>query len=277
MIKTEVIVMERTIHIKSGDITLAATLHEPDFMVAKKAGKVPLVLICHGFVGSRIGVNRLFVKAARELVAHDVAVLRFDYGGCGESEGEYGAGGLDVLLQQTRDVIEYAVSLEHVDTSRILLLGHSLGGAVTMLAASQDPRIHSLVLWAAVARPFEDIARIVGEKGYQEALQTGSTDYLGYSLQARFFQSMSSHSPLRQAQRFEGDILLLHGNRDDVIAVDAMFHYERELRLRKRGRCETEIVVGGDHTFSSEDGYQRLISSTVHWINRQVGQQIVAV
>lgn len=269
--------MERTIHIKSGDITLAATLHEPDSMMSKKAGKVPLVVICHGFVGSRIGVNRLFVKAARELVTHEVAVLRFDYGGCGESEGEYGAGGLDALLQQTRDVIEYAVSLEHVDTTRIVLLGHSLGGAVTMLLASQEARIHSLVLWAAVARPFEDITRIVGDRGYQKALQTGSTDYLGYSLQARFFQSMSSHCPLRQAQKFEGDILLLHGNRDDVIAVDAMFHYERELRLRKRGRCETEIVVGGDHTFSSEDGYQRLISSTVHWINRRVGQQILAV
>lgn len=264
--------MERTIHIKSGAINLAATLHQPEGLTRK----VPLVVICHGFVGSRIGVNRLFVKAARELTAHGAAVLRFDYGGCGESEGEYGAGGLDVLLQQTRDVIKYAVSLEHVDPNRIILLGHSLGGAVAMLAASQEPRIHSLVLWAAVARPFEDITRLVGEKGYQDALQTGSTDYLGYTLQAGFFQSMSAHQPLRQAQKFDGDVLLLHGNRDDEIAVDAMFHYERELRLRKRGRCEKEIVVGGDHTFSSGEGYQRLINSTVHWINRQVGEEFAA-
>jgi uncharacterized protein len=269
--------MERIIHIKSGDIKLAATLHEPDALVSQKTGKYSLVIICHGFIGSRIGVNRLFVKAARELVASGVAVLRFDYGGCGESEGEYGVGGMDVLLQQTRDVIEYAFLLERVDTSRVVLLGHSLGGAVAMLAASQDERIHALVLWAAVARPFDDITRIVGEKGYQEALSTGGTDYLGYSLQARFFQTMGDYQPLRQAHHFGGDVLLLHGNRDDVIAVDAMFHYERELRLRKKGSCETEIVLGGDHTFSSGEGYQRLISSTVNWINRQEGQQIMAV
>lgn len=269
--------MERTFQIPSGDISLTATLHQPDAPVGKSGVKYPLVIICHGFIGSRIGVNRLFVKAAREIASHGWAVLRFDYGGCGESEGDYGAGGLDVLLSQTRDVIDAAVQLEQVDTERIFLLGHSLGGAVSMIAASLDKRVQSLVLWAAVARPYDDIVRIVGEQHYQEALLFGRTDHCGYALQDRFFQSLNGTLPLRQAKQFEGDILLLHGNRDEVIPLDAMFHYERELRLRRRGRCETEIVVGGDHTFSSEEGYNRLIASTVSWLNRQTGQDTVAV
>lgn len=269
--------MERAIQIESGAITLAATLHEPEPREGNDASGHPLVLICHGFVGSRVGVNRLFVKAARELTSHGLAVLRFDYGGCGESEGEYGAGGLDVLLKQTRDVVDYAMQLEQVDAKRIILLGHSLGGAVATLAASEDERIHSLVLWAAVARPFADIARIVGQQGYEEAMQTGRTDYLGYSLSDRFFQSLGQFDPLQQAQRFSGDALLLHGNRDDVVAVDAMFQYERQLRLRYTGRCETGIVLGGDHTFSSEEGFSRLMASTIAWVNRQMEQSSIAV
>lgn len=269
--------MERTLRIPSGDIFLAATLHEPDGSARQTSQKHPLVIICHGFIGSRIGVDRLFVKAARELTANGFAVLRFDYGGCGESDGDYGAGGLDVLLSQTRDVLDYAFALESIDPARVSLIGHSLGGAVSMLTASQDKRISSLVLWAAVARPYDDIVRIVGEKEYQEALLTGKTDHHGYLLQDRFFQSLNGTLPLRGAKQYEGDALLLHGNRDDVISVDSMFHYERELRLRRRGRSETEIIIGGDHTFSTADSYARLIGSTVKWLRKQLEQEMVAV
>ncbi|WP_421617035.1 alpha/beta hydrolase [Brevibacillus sp. TJ4] len=268
--------MERTLQIESGSSTLTATLHEPKTAAGDDTGH-PLVLICHGFVGSRIGVNRLFVKAARELASHGLAVLRFDYGGCGESEGEYGAGGLDVLLRQTRDVVDFATRLEQIDPTRIILLGHSLGGAVATLAASQDERIRSLVLWAAVARPQTDIVQIVGQQGYVQAQQTGRTDYLGYTLTERFFHSLGLFDPLREARKFSGDVLLLHGNRDDVIALDAMFQYERQFRLRQEGSCETGIVLGGDHTFSSEEGYNRLMASTVAWVSSQMEQLTVTV
>jgi len=269
--------MERTLYIPSGDISLAATLHEPAGTGCQPQQKHPLVIICHGFIGSRIGVDRLFVKAARELTANGFAVLRFDYGGCGESGGDYGAGGLDVLLAQTCDVLDFAFRLDQIDPERVSLIGHSLGGAVSMLTASLDRRISSLVLWAAVARPYDDIVRIVGEKEYEEALLTGKTDHHGYQLQDRFFQSMHGVLPLRQAKQFEGDALLLHGNRDDIISIDAMFHYERELRLRRRGRCETEIIIGADHTFSTAEGYQRLIDSTVKWLREQTELTTVAV
>ena len=269
--------LERTIHIPSGDISLAATWHEPDILIGNKNVKSPLVIICHGFIGSRIGVNRLFVKSARELASQGFAVLRFDYGGCGESDGDYGAGGFDVLLKQTRDVLDYAFAQEQIDHERVSLLGHSLGGAVAVLTASQDKRIHSLVTWAAVARPYDDIVRIVGTQEYEVALSTGYTDHCGYLLQERFFQSLKGAHPLRQAKQFEGDALLLHGNRDEVIAIDSMFHYEHELHLRRRGRCETEVVVGGDHTFSSADSYNRLIASTLSWLGRQMEVEKFAV
>lgn len=269
--------MERNLQIPSGNSTLAATLHTPEQTGSHHNEACPLIIICHGFIGSRIGVDRLFVKAARDLTESGFAVLRFDYGGCGESAGEYGEGGLDVLLSQTRDVIDYASGLTGIDPARISLIGHSLGGAVSMLTASADARIQSLVLWAAVARPYDDIVRIVGEEEYQEALLTGKTDHRGYLLSDRFFRSLNSALPLRQAKQFEGDVLLLHGNRDDVISVDSMFHYERELRLRRRGRCEAEVIVGGDHTFSTAASYQRLIGSTIHWLKGQSAMEVVAV
>ncbi len=75
--------MEHHITIQSGEQELAATLHYP--VSGNRNGnsineKYPIIIIAHGFVGSRIGVDRLFVLAAREYARNGYMVLRFDYG-----------------------------------------------------------------------------------------------------------------------------------------------------------------------------------------------------
>src|SRR5690348_11706652 len=148
--------MEHHITIHSEEAELAATLHYPtaDHKLQQPGcERWPIIIICHGFIGSRIGVDRLFVKAARELSSKGFLVLRFDYGGCGESTGDYGNGGLDVMIEQTRSVIDYGLSIDCVDLSRVILLGHSLGGAAALLTAARDHRVKTLVMWSAVAYP----------------------------------------------------------------------------------------------------------------------------
>ncbi|MFA0780897.1 MAG: hypothetical protein RJAPGHWK_002418, partial [Candidatus Fervidibacter sp.] len=63
-------------------------LHLPDG-TSDTGKKVPAVAMCHGFTGNRIEAHRLFVKAARHFVQHGIAVLRFDFRGSGESEGDF--------------------------------------------------------------------------------------------------------------------------------------------------------------------------------------------
>lgn len=80
--------MERQISIRHGQEELTATIHYPvvkDIKEGNHQQRVPLAVICHGFVGSRIGVDRLFVKTARELAEDGYLVLRFDYIGCGRA------------------------------------------------------------------------------------------------------------------------------------------------------------------------------------------------
>lgn len=115
--------MEQSMIIHTSQVDLAATFHEPDEGVNKELlmcdGSWPIIIICHGFIGSRVGVNRLFVKAARHLSALGFMVLRFDYGGCGESTGDYGMSGMDELITQTRSILDYVTSIDGVDPNRI--------------------------------------------------------------------------------------------------------------------------------------------------------------
>lgn len=265
--------MEKTMRIPSNKVDLVATLHLPHKRTEN--GKFPLVIICHGFVGSRIGVNRLFVKASREFATEGFAVLRFDYEGCGESLGEYGSYGLDHFIQQTKNVIDFAASLENVDADQITLLGHSLGGAVAALTASQDERIKKLAMWSAVGHPYHDIVRIVGEEEYKKTLSYSFVDHEGYALTKRFFDSLSLYSPLEAAKTFKGDVFLAHGTNDQDIPVDYCTLYQFAFKKGKSKSCVKELMVDEDHTFSSLQGSAHLFKSTLQWLLRHTDREVM--
>lgn len=262
--------MEHAIAIRSGDIELAATLHYPTNQQETAGGtcdRWPILIICHGFIGSRIGVDRLFVKAAREFAGQGYLVLRFDYGGCGESTGDYGAGGLDVLIEQTRSVIDYATAIDCVDLSRVILLGHSLGGAAALLTAAKDSRVKTLVLWSAVAHPHNDIVRIVGKSEYERLPLGGSIDHHGYALTSRFFDSLSRHQPFEQLRKFNGDVLVVHGTADETIPVDYAPLYQKMFWLRQEGSCDLELIFQADHTYSNSSAAKQLFAKTSDWLS----------
>ncbi|MBD0383120.1 alpha/beta hydrolase family protein [Paenibacillus sedimenti] len=262
--------MEHTITIQSENAELAATLHYPTDQ-SGGAGKAdcqrwPLIIICHGFIGSRIGVDRLFVKAAREFSSQGFLVLRFDYGGCGESTGDYGAGGLDVMIEQTRSVIDYALTIDCVDLSRVILVGHSLGGATALLTAAKDNRVKTLVLWSAVAHPHNDIVRIVGKSEYERLPLGGSIDHHGYLLTSRYFDSLSKHQPFEQLRKFNGDVLVIHGTADDIIPVDYAPLYQKMFWMRQQGQCDIELIYQADHTYSTSLSTKELLEKTTNWL-----------
>ncbi|MFC5702452.1 alpha/beta hydrolase family protein [Cohnella faecalis] len=258
--------MERPLNIRHEDLTLAATIHYPAADSKLPVGKLPLVIINHGFVGSRIGVDRLFVLTGRELADRGFLVIRFDFAGCGESEGVYGEHGLESMISQTRSVLDYALGLDIVDPLRITLLGHSLGGAAALLTATRDRRIKSLALWSPVGYPFNDIVRIVGRKTYDEAVTKGKSDYSGYTLKPDFFESLQQHQPFQEAQKFHGDVFIAHGTSDDVIPADYSFLLEKTFWLRGEGRCDKNIIFQADHTYTRGEHKQELIRSTADWL-----------
>jgi alpha/beta superfamily hydrolase len=261
--------MEHYIHIPSEHGELSTVIHYPTgnhHEDSKQQSRWPLIIICHGFVGNKIGVDRLFVKAARKFNSNGFMVLRFDYAGCGESTGDYGAGGLEALVEQTRKVLDYVSDMDCVDPSRIVLLGHSLGGAASILTSSKDSRVKTLILWSSVAQPLNDIVHIVGESKYEEAIRKGSVDYQGYTLTRKFFESLSKQHPFQHTSKFSGDVFVVHGTSDEVIPVDYCFQYQRMFWLRSTGQCDKEVILQADHTYSTNQSTDQLLNKTNEWL-----------
>jgi alpha/beta superfamily hydrolase len=161
------------------------------------------VTICPPDVDERTWSQRVLVNFSRMLAVNGYTVLRFDYEGQGESQGEYE----DSTISTRRDDVESAVSflLDRTEMNTISIVGVRLGGTVAALAASNNAAVTSLVLW----EPIIDLhAYLYGllrvnisaqmvmhkavlkdrEKLVEEILAGGAVGINGFYLTKRFFQ-----------------------------------------------------------------------------------------
>lgn len=222
------------------------------------------VIICHGLIGSRVGVDRLFVKTSDLLTEKGYIVIRFDYKGCGESTGEYGSNRLSDLIEQTEAIIQFAY--EEISIKELILLGHSLGGAVALLTAINDSRVSRLIQWAAVGNPALDIKRIFGADRLSELAEREVVDFNGYSFYQTYFESLAEFYPLESCHTFTGDVLLAHGSADQDIPYHYMNDYKRKYLQREKGTVESLLIENGKHTFSSASQFNKLINGTIKWL-----------
>jgi len=257
--------MEQQVIINTQENSLQGVLHLPQ---PSSQDKSPVIIICHGFISSKTGQHRLFVQAARELCKGGYAVLRFDFSGCGDSTGEYKNVSVLRQLEETQRVIDFVAQHPEIDGRRIILLGHSLGGAIAAATAANDNRIHKLILLSPVALPFRDIVNIVGAMLYEQCLKDGVVDYDGFQLGKQFFTSLAKLHPLKQAELFGGDVLIVHGSGDLETPLENARLYQNTFKRRGLSHCELQVVQGADHTYSSTAWKTECFAMLLKWLNR---------
>ncbi len=94
--------MEQFVSFAAGGKTLRGVLHLPE----TGAAVCPAIVFCHGFKGNKIGLHRIFVKAARFFCQAGYAVLRFDFSGSGESDGVHEEITVDGQVAEVQAAIE---------------------------------------------------------------------------------------------------------------------------------------------------------------------------
>lgn len=253
--------MEQSVSFQTGTKVLRGIIHRPD----KLCGKLPAIVLCHGFIGNKIGMHRIFVKAARTFCEAGYLVLRFDYSGCGDSDGDYSEITIDGQVNETLAAIEFLRRAEP-QTDKIFLLGHSMGGAVAALTAEIAAKeLNGLILWAPVANMYNDILGIVGNQIFDSVWQSGIDEYMGFGLGRGFLKSLQRNNPLVAANHYSGPVLLVHGTGDDEISYKNADLY-KEKRRGLPFKTEIHLVLDADHTFSSLFWEKDLFQVTRKWM-----------
>lgn len=197
------------------------TLHGWLFMPAGwRAGDapVPAVLHAHGNAGN-VGLHFPYTSW---LAKQGFAVLLFDYRGYGRSEEPRGRRSRDEFLIDTRAALDFLVSCEGIDASRIAVMGQSLGGAFALGVAS-DPRVRAVVTVSAFAG-WKAIARSHAGRLGSVLVKSGLD---GETLVAGLGQK---------------PYLIVHGTADTIVPFD----HARRLQAAAGGPARAPIIAGVD-------------------------------
>ncbi len=221
--------------------------------------KFPAILVCHGFAGQKTGRYRLYVTLAEELSRQGIGVLRIDFRGCGDSEGNFFE---TTLLGEVSDALkglEFLKNHPQVDSERLGIFGRSLGGAIAILAAKQFKTIKALSLFVPMfsAESWQNKLDVLNLK--QKIVMNGQE--IG-----RIFLKQLFEMRLEDEIETLKNIPLLHINakKDQVIGFE---HVQKYKLARANATAKTEFVdlENSDHDFSDEEERSEAIQKAVDW------------
>ena len=193
--------MQSAIELEVGGRTLRGMLHRPP----GNAPRCPVAAIYHGFTGEKTESHFIFVKLSRALAAAGLASVRFDFGGSGESDGDFGEMTFHGEVMEAKAILDYARDLPFADLSRTFLVGLSMGGAVASVVAGDEPaKVRAMVLWAPAGNMPELIAARRGAEADSALRSQGRLDIGGHWLGGDFFTDLDQWDVYDRAGRFPG-------------------------------------------------------------------------
>jgi dienelactone hydrolase len=286
--------------------TLPATLTLPT-----GTGPFPTVVLVHGSGPNdrdeTIGANKPFQDLAQGLASQGIAVLRYDKR-TRVYPGKVMALQNLTVKEETIDDALAAVALlrktPQIDQKRIFVLGHSLGGMLIPRIGLADQGIAGLIVFAGATRPLEDewvrqFEYLYGLRGPLTPNQKAEID--GYKQQAArikqlapadtnskelllrapasYWLDLRGYFPPDVAQKLRQPILILQGERDYNVTMDAFHDWERS--LSKRPSVTFKSYPKLDHLFlegtgpASDADYARprnipkyVVDDIVTWIKK---------
>ena len=189
--------------------------------------KLPAIFLNHGYIPPVSYDNtRKYVRYIDFLAIEGFVVCMPDYRGHGKSEGAitspYFTNG---YLTDVLNAMSSVAKLEYVDTTRIAIWGHSLGGTLTQQAMVVDKRIKTGVIWGGVVGTYEDMFYTYQDKipwvrkgGHIiQRMKEMEKEFGEFSLMNEYWIAIS---PIAYIDQISGPVQLHHARYDPSVPVE---------------------------------------------------------
>jgi putative redox protein len=196
---------------KQGD-ELAARLDLPT-----RGAPDAFALFAHCFTCSKD--LRAVGAISRALNRQNIAVLRFDFTGLGESEGDFADTNFSSNIDDLVEAADYLA--EHYEAPRILV-GHSLGGAAVLQAAHRIGSAEAVATIGApydpehVTRHLEDALEEIKSSGEARITLAGRT----FTIRKQFLEDLAATKMEETIRTLDRALLVFHSPVDKTVGID---------------------------------------------------------
>ncbi len=214
-----------------------------------------IVVIGHGVTGNK---DRPFVVALGEgLAKAGINALRISFSGNGASGGRF------VDSNVSKEAADLGSVLDVLKGRTICYVGHSMGGAVGVVRASEDARINYLVSLAGMVNTKAFAQREFGSVKPGEGCMW---DEPACPLSQAYMDDLTQlDSLVNRAPKIKVPWLLVHGTEDDVVPIQD----SREIFAKANLPKEMVEIAGSGHVFSGE--YTAvMVGKVVEWIKARL-------
>ena len=284
--------MEQKVSFKSDGLTLAGVVHTPADLAP--GSERPAFLVLHGFGTGKDGSTPEIL--ANMLCDWGYVAMRFDFRGCGDSEGEPARVYCLDQVEDVKNAVTWFAEQPFVDGERIAVIGHSFGAAVAVYSGGVDERIAAVISscgwgdgeskfrlqhksdeeWARFLKILEDGPKHLKENG--ESLMVDRWDivpipehlrgHMGKNVHLKFPAEVAQSMFDFRANEVIGNIaprpcLLFHAANDSVTPTD------QSLQLFEHAKMPTDLMLMSevDHFPFSVDS-TRARNAVKDWLDR---------
>lgn len=240
----------------------------------------PIVLFCHGYKGFKDwGAWNLMGEKIAE-AGNCFVKFNFSHnGGTIDNPMDFpdleafGNNNYSIELDDLNDiinwVIEHFTSNPNIDCSQITLVGHSRGGGITILKASEDKRVTKLITLASVS----DFGRRTATTGDLEAWKAKGVKYVvnGRTKQQmphyyQFYEDFKANEERLHIEsavkRLDIPLLIIHGDNDTSVSINEGYELHQW-----NPNSKLTIINGADHVFNVKHP----------WASNQLSAELEAV
>jgi uncharacterized OsmC-like protein/alpha/beta superfamily hydrolase len=164
--------------------------------------------------------NLLAVKhISTALTSSGIAVLRFDFTGLGESDGDFADSNFSSNLTDLVDVANY---LKENFKAPSLLVGHSLGGAAAIFAAANIGSIKAVATIGAPSDPshvshlFGENIQSINKDGYANVQLSGRE----FKIKKQFLDDINNQNMKNILRNYNKALLIMHSPQDNLVGVE---------------------------------------------------------
>ncbi len=257
--------MKDHVWIASRNQRLSAMIHLPEPF----HDTTPIVVCCHGFTGDKIGYNQLTVNLAKAIEKAGYGVVRFDYLGSGDSDGDF-ANDTSVAgwKEDLNSVLTWIKSQPRFSANPLLLYGHSLGGLVVLTHEDDRQEIAARLVFAPVTSPISNFQEIIfGPALWQQAVSGEPISHFygkGFKLNSQFVADLISndYNPRQVMAQVTTPLFMVHGSLDAVVPLQGSKNFFQTYRGEKEFK---ELQL--EH--SAENNQEALQAVILEWLAAQ--------